>query len=91
MATNVQNASAVMDALADYLGKTLTAQQKLDWAERFIDDIGGADDNETKAGKMLETLVNYVRATGAAHVKLNAERTQEAANQATADAVAAEL
>lgn len=91
MATAINNLSAVLDAFADYKGKTLTNQQKLDWAERFIDEIGGPNDNETKANTALNTLVNFFVATGSSHVKLQAERDQAAANEAAADTVRGEF
>ena len=91
MATQVQNASAILDALADSMGKTLTNQQKIDWVERFIDDIGGADDNETKATKFNETLANIIRSAGKSHVENAQRQANEAAVAAAGDAVAVEL
>ena len=89
MATQAQNAGTILDALADSVGKTLTGQQKLDWVERFIHDVNGT--NEEKATKFNQYFVTLIRATGRSHTLQDLEAGQDAANTATADAIAGEL
>lgn len=85
MATQLENASAVLDALADSLSKTLTQQQKADIVEEFINDIGGADDNEAKASTFNSMLINIIKGTGRAHVETKARRDNDATVQAAVD------
>jgi hypothetical protein len=89
MATQAQNAAAILDALADSIGKTLTSQQKLDWVERFIKQTDGT--NEEKATKFNSYFVDLIRSTGRNHTIQNLAAAQAAANEAAADAIADEL
>ena len=91
MATQVQNAKAVLDALADSIGKTVTAQKATAIVEEFIDDVGGSDDNETKATRFNEMLVSIIRGTGRSHVETKARRDNDAAVQAAVDAANSNL
>jgi hypothetical protein len=84
--TNVQNAKAVIDALADSKDRTVTGPVALNIAEEFIDDVGGSDENEVKAGKMLDMLFNIIRGTGMSHVRTAADNSHDAAVEAAADA-----
>lgn len=69
MATQLANAQAVLDALADSVGRTLTAQQKLGIVEEFINDMGGPGTNEQKAEAFNYQLVVMIRKIGRAHVE----------------------
>ena len=56
--------------------------------EEFIDQVGGAADNETKAGDFLSMLVQIIRGTGTNHVAKNSRSNNEANVQADVDASA---
>ena len=79
MATQVQNAKAVVDALADSLGKTVTTQQATDIVEEFINQVGGAGSTEEKATTFNDMLINIIRSTGQAHVGQIEENSHDAA------------
>ena len=67
MATQVQNALAVINALADSLGKTVTPQKAADIVEEFINEIAGPATNEEKATQFNAMLVQLIRSTGRSH------------------------
>lgn len=78
MATNVQNASAIMDALADYRGvSALSAARKIEIAEKLTGNTDGT--NEEKAGDFLNAVFSMVRYT----VRKHAESAQRNANEAS--------
>ena len=89
--TNVDNAKAVMDALADSIDKTVDGPKAMAIVEEFIDQVGGAADNETKAGEFLDTLIRIIRGTGRSHVETAARAANDAAIEAAADAANSNL
>ena len=91
MATQAANAKAVLDALADSIGKTVDGAKATAIVEEFIDDVGGADDNETKATRFNEMLVNIITSTGRSHVETAARNARDAAVQADVDAANSNL
>lgn len=84
--TNVQNASAILDAIADFYDKTPTAQQKLNIVEEFINEIGGANSDEDKAAAMIAQIGSIIRNTGRAHARIAQEAANAASEEAAADA-----
>lgn len=83
--TNVQNATAIMDAIADFYDKTPTTQQKADIIEEFINEIGGGASNEEKAATFISMLKGIIVSTGTAHVGIAQEQVNEASVQAARD------
>ena len=83
MATQVQNAKAIMDALADSAGKTITIEIATAIVEEFLNQVGGAATNEDKATEFNAKLVQIVRRTGRSHVGQTEAATHD---QAIADA-----
>jgi len=86
MATQVQNAIIILDALADSRGKVYTTQQKIDFVEYFVDMIAGSETNEEKAEVFIATLGRIIIKSIKAHA-----RTQEESNQSAAVDAAGEL
>jgi len=76
MATQLANTLAVLDALADSLGKTLTPTQKAAIVEEFINDTNGT--NEEKAAAFNALLVSIIRKVGRSHVRRTAEASHDA-------------
>lgn len=92
MATQLANAQAVLDALADSLGKTVDAAQKGNIVEEFLNDVGGAGTNEEKAAAFNAKLVEIIRKVGQNHVKRGAiAANQGAVDTAVAGAVSGNL
>ena len=83
MATQIVNASLVLDALADSIGKTLTTPQKLLFVERATNTVGGAQTNEEKATLFNELLIKIIRNSSRTH----AMQAEQATYQAALDAV----
>lgn len=88
MATQVQNAIIVLDALADSAGKTLDNTQKLTIVEEFINQVGGAATNEEKALELNTTLIRIIRGTGRSHVGQTAESGYDQAIEDAKDGAA---
>ena len=92
MATAIQNATAILDALADWAGKTLTASQKTAFVERFIDEIGNTGmTNTEKAEEFLADMRRIVVKVSRNHVEENERQTNAAAVEAAGQAVEDEL
>ena len=88
MATQVQNTLAVLNALADSIGKTITSTKALEIVEEFINQVGGAATNEEKATEMNATLVRIILQTGRSHVGQAAEATYDQAIEDATDGAA---
>lgn len=80
MATQVQNAKAIIDALLDSKGKAPSdAALASTIVERFTNTIDGAESNEEKAGQFNSVLVKIVRSTMRAHVeRIEASKYEDA-------------
>ena len=82
MATNIQNASGIMDALADWRGMApVSAARKIEIAEKIADFIAVTpppETNDEKADAFLRYLFQQVRNP----LRQRAERLEEAGNQA---------
>ena len=80
MATNVQNASGIMNALMDWRGKgNLSAGRKIQIAERIADHIGidpPPETNDEKADAFLQFMWQQVAHT----LRQRAENNQRAAD-----------
>ena len=85
MATQVQNAKAILDALADSVGKTVTVEQATNIVEEFINQIDGSATNEEKAETFNTMLIQMIRSTGRAHKRIKAEQDAQATLDAAAD------
>jgi len=90
MATQLQNAVIILDALADARGVILSVQQKTDYAEQFIDQVGGAASNEAKAADFNEQLARIINSTARSHVRTalrdaNTASVEDAVNTAVAE------
>jgi hypothetical protein len=88
MATPVQNASAIMDALADHKGLTLDAARKLDLAQKFT-RVSGT--NEEIATAFLDFWHNAIKTTVRSHAHQDAGASYDAAVDAAADSEVSDL
>ena len=89
--TNVQNSKAILDAIADFLDKTVDGPKALSIVEEFVNQVGGPADNESKGADFLQTLFDIIRKSGRSHVGTAARAANEAAVQAAMDAADSNL
>jgi len=91
-ASEVANAGAVLDALADTKGKILDNPTKLRIAERFIDREGDSSlTNEQKAAIFNDMLIALIQNNLGAHVAGDVREANESTAQAAGQAAADEL
>jgi hypothetical protein len=86
--TNVANAKALFDALADFKDKTVDGPTAALIAAEFMDNLDGAEDNETKAAAFLQKVFDIIRGTGRSHAETHARQDNDAVVEAAADAAA---
>jgi hypothetical protein len=85
--TNVVNAKAVFDALADSQDKAaLSGADAAIVAEEFLDKVGTADAAEEVAGEFLASIYSLLVATGRSHAATAARNANDATVAAAADA-----